>query len=49
LRRVQRRRDEEGGDLLRVASEVVAWRARRAGVAAVTRGSGSGGELAWSE
>jgi hypothetical protein len=32
-----------------VASEAVAWRARRAGVAAVTRGAGSGGKLAWSE
>jgi hypothetical protein len=34
---------------LRVASEAVEWRARRAGVAAVTRGAGSGGKLAWSE
>jgi hypothetical protein len=32
-----------------VASEAVAWRACRAGVVAVTRGAGSGGELAWSE
>jgi hypothetical protein len=32
-----------------VASEAVAWRARGAGVAAVTRSAGSGGELAWSE
>jgi hypothetical protein len=32
-----------------VASEAVAWQARRAGVAAVTRGAGSGGKLAWSE
>jgi hypothetical protein len=42
-------RDEEGGELLRVASEAVAWQARRAGVAAMTRGAGSEGELAWSE
>jgi hypothetical protein len=49
LRRVQRRWNEEGGKLLRVASEAVAWRARGAGVAAVTRGAGSRGELAWSE
>jgi hypothetical protein len=49
LRRVQQRRDEEGGELLRVASEAVAWWARGAGVAAVTRGAGSGGALAWSE
>jgi hypothetical protein len=49
LRQVQRRRNEEGGELLRVASEAVAWRARGAGVAAVTRGAGSRGELAWSE
>jgi hypothetical protein len=49
LCRVQRRRDEEGGKLLRMASEAVAWRARGAGVAAVTRGAGSRGELAWSE
>jgi hypothetical protein len=49
LRWVQRRWDEEGGELLRMASEALAWRARRAGVAAVTRGAGSGGKLAWSE
>jgi hypothetical protein len=49
LRWVQWRRDEEGGELLRVVSEAVAWQARRAGVAAVTRGAGSGGKLAWSE
>jgi hypothetical protein len=47
LRRVQRQRNEEGGELLRVASQAVAWRG--AGVAAVTRGAGSGGELAWSK
>jgi hypothetical protein len=49
LRWVQRRRNEEEGKLLRVASEAVAWWARGAGVATVTRGAGSGGELAWSE
>jgi hypothetical protein len=49
LCRVQRQCNEEGGELLRVASEAVAWRARGAGVAAVTRGADSGGELAWSE
>jgi hypothetical protein len=32
-----------------VASEAVVWWARGAGVAAVTRGAGSGGALAWSE
>jgi hypothetical protein len=42
-------RMKKGGELLRVASEAVAWRAHRAGVAAVTRGTGSGGKLAWSE
>jgi hypothetical protein len=30
-----------------VASDAVAWRARGAGVAAVTRGTGSGGEGSW--
>jgi hypothetical protein len=49
LHREQRRRNEEGGELLRVVSEAVAWRARGAGVAAVTHGVGSRGELAWSE
>jgi hypothetical protein len=49
LRRVQRRRNEEGGELLRVSSEAVAWRAHGASVAAVTRGADSGGELVWSE
>jgi hypothetical protein len=43
LRQVQWQRDEEGGELLCVASEAVAWRALGAGVAAVTRGAGSGG------
>jgi hypothetical protein len=37
------------GELLHVASDAVAWRARGAGVAAVTRSAGSEGELAWSE
>jgi hypothetical protein len=49
LRRVQWRQNEEGGELLRMVSDAVAWRARGAGVAAVTRDAGSRGEVVWSE